>query len=209
MTLDELLALSPVVPVVTIHDADRAVPLAQALLEGGIPVVEVTLRTPASLEAIRRIASAVRGMTVLAGTVCSAAQVEAGLQAGAAGLVSPGLTERLASAGEAAGAAWLPGVATASDILLGLEFGLSRFKLFPAKVSGGIEAVRAFAGPFPELRFCPTGGVDPASAIQYLGLPNVACVGGSWVATDAAIAAGDWTAIRAAARTAAALRAAR
>lgn len=209
MTLDSLLALSPVVPVVTIHDADRAVPLAEALLEGGIPVVEITLRTPASLEAMRRIASSVPGMTVLAGTVCSVAQVDASLQAGAAGLVSPGLTERLAEAVDARGAAWLPGVATASDILRGLEFGLSRFKLFPAKVAGGVEAVRAFAGPFPGLRFCPTGGVDAASAVQYLALPNVACVGGSWVAPDAAVAAGDWAAIRAAARAAAALRAPR
>jgi 2-dehydro-3-deoxyphosphogluconate aldolase / (4S)-4-hydroxy-2-oxoglutarate aldolase len=206
MTLDDILALSPVVPVVTIRDADRAVPLAQALLAGGIPVIEVTLRTPASLEAIRRIASAVRGMTVLAGTVCSPSQVDASLEAGAAGLVSPGLTERLASAVEAAGAAWLPGVATASDILRGLELGRSRFKLFPAKVAGGVAALRAFAGPFPELRFCPTGGVDPASAIQYLGLSNVACVGGSWIAPDAAIAAGDWAAIEAAARAAATLR---
>ena len=206
MTLDDMLALSPVVPVVTIHDEGHAVPLAQALLDGGIPVIEVTLRTQASLEAIRRIASAVRGMTVLAGTVSSAAQVDASLRAGAAGLVSPGLTERLAMAVEAAGAAWLPGVATASDIRRGLELGRSRFKLFPAKVAGGVEALRAFAGPFPDLRFCPTGGVDAASAVQYLALPNVACVGGSWIAPDAAIAAGDWASIRTAARSAAALR---
>jgi 2-dehydro-3-deoxyphosphogluconate aldolase/(4S)-4-hydroxy-2-oxoglutarate aldolase len=202
MTLDELLSLSPVIPVVTIREAERAVPLAEALLEGGIPVIEVTLRTPAALEAISRIAAALPDMAVLAGTVCTAAQVRDSLQAGAAGLVSPGLTERLAAAVDAQGALWLPGVATASDILRGLELGLSRFKLFPASVVGGVEAVRAFAGPFPDLRFCPTGGVDPSSAVRYLALPNVACVGGSWIAPDAAIAAGNWASIRAAARAA-------
>lgn len=206
MTLDELMTLSPVIPVVTLRDAGRAVPLAEALLAGGIPVIEVTLRTPAALEAIACIASSVPGMTVLAGTVCSAAQVRDSLQAGAAGLVSPGLTERLAAAVDAAGAAWLPGVATASDILRGLELGRSRFKLFPASVAGGVAAVRAFAGPFPDLRFCPTGGIDRASAADYLAAPNVACVGGSWIAPDAAIAAGDWASIERAARAAADLR---
>jgi 2-dehydro-3-deoxyphosphogluconate aldolase/(4S)-4-hydroxy-2-oxoglutarate aldolase len=205
MTLDELMTLSPVIPVVTVREAGRAVPLAEALLAGGIPVIEVTLRTPASLEAIARIASSVPGMTVLAGTVCTAAQVRDSLQAGAAGLVSPGLTETLAAAVDAHRAAWLPGVATASDILRGLELGRSRFKLFPASVAGGVAAVRAFAGPFPDIRFCPTGGVDPDSAAAYLALPNVACVGGSWIAADAVIAAGDWEAVRTAARQAAAL----
>ncbi len=205
MTLDELLAISPVIPVVTVHDAARAVPLAEALLDGGVAVIEVTLRTPAALAAIELIASAVPGVTAVAGTVCTPAQARDSLQAGAAGLVSPGLTEGLAAAVARQGTPWLPGVATASDILRGFEYGCSRFKLFPANVAGGAGALRAFAGPFPEVRFCPTGGVTPALAREYLALPNVACVGGSWIASEAAIAAGDWTAIRESAKAAAAL----
>ena len=197
MNVDQLLAISLVVPVVTIRDAGTAVPVARALQDGGVRVIEVTLRTEDSLEAIARIARELPSMTVLAGTVCDAIQVQASLAAGAAGIVSPGLTEALAAAIESAGAAWLPGVATASDILRGLALGLDRFKLFPASVAGGPEALRAFAGPFPGVRFCPTGGIDRASVQRYLELPNVACVGGSWVATDRMIDAGDWSAIRA------------
>ena len=197
MNVDHLLAISPVIPVVTIRDSGTAVPLARALQDGGVRVIEVTLRTEASLEAIARIARELPSMTVLAGTVCHASQVQSSLAAGAAGLVSPGLTEALAAAVDSAGAAWLPGVATASDILRGLALGLDRFKLFPASVAGGPEALRAFAGPFPGVRFCPTGGIDRASVQRYLELPNVACVGGSWVATDRMIEAGDWSAIRA------------
>jgi Entner-Doudoroff aldolase len=197
MNVDQLLAISPVVPVVTIRDAVTAVPVARALQDGGVRVIEITLRTEASLEAIARIARELPSMTVLAGTVCHASQVQSSLAAGAAGLVSPGLTEALAAAVDSAAAAWLPGVATASDILRGLALGLDRFKLFPASVAGGPEALRAFAGPFPGVRFCPTGGIDRASVQRYLELPNVACVGGSWVATDRMIEAGDWSAIRA------------
>lgn len=197
MNVNHMLAISPVVPVVTIRDARTAVPTARALQDGGVGVIEITLRTEASLECIERIARELPSMTVLAGTVCHASQVQASLAAGAAGIVSPGLTEALAAAIEGAGAAWLPGVATASDILRGLALGLDRFKLFPASVAGGPEALRAFAGPFPGVRFCPTGGIDRASVGRYLELSNVSCVGGSWVATEKMIDAGDWAAIRA------------
>ena len=209
MNVDQMLAISPVVPVVTIRDVKTAVPTARVLQDGGVGVIEVTLRTAASLECIERIARELPSMTVLAGTVCNAVQVKASLDAGAAGIVSPGLTETLAAAVESAGATWLPGVATASDILRGLALGLDRFKLFPASVAGGPEALRAFAGPFPGVRFCPTGGIDRASVGRYLELPNVSCVGGSWVATEKMIDAADWAAIRANAEFVATLQASR
>lgn len=207
MNVHQLLSISPVVPVVTMRDPLRAVPAARALQDGGVLVIEVTLRTAASLECIERIARELPAMTVLAGTVCHASQVQASLAAGAKGIVSPGLTEALAAAVETAGAAWLPGVATASDIMRGLALGLDCFKLFPASVAGGPEALRAFAGPFPGVRFCPTGGIDRAAVGRYLELDNVACVGGSWVATEKMIDAGDWSAIRANAELVATLHA--
>ena len=209
MNVHQLLSISPVVPVVTIRDAHQAVPVARALQDGGVRVIEVTLRTGSSLECIERIARELPSMTVLAGTVCHATQVRESLAAGAAGIVSPGLTEAIAKAVDTAGAAWLPGVATASDIMRGLALGLDCFKLFPASIAGGPEALRAFAGPFPGARFCPTGGIDRAAVARYLELGNVACVGGSWVATDKMIDAGDWAAIRANAEFVATLRATR
>ena len=205
MNVDSLLDVSPVIPVVTLRDAQDAIRVTAALREGGVHIIEVTLRTPASLQCIERIAREVSGMIVLAGTVCEPGQVRSALAAGAVGLVSPGLTEKLAEAVAAARISWLPGVATASDILRGLALGYDRFKLFPANVAGGPQALRAFAGPFPGIRFCPTGGIDRDDVRGYLGLPNVACVGGSWVAPDALIAAGDWSAIRANAESVAAL----
>jgi Entner-Doudoroff aldolase len=207
MNVDHMLAISPVVPVVTIRDAGTAVPTARALRDGGVGIIEVTLRTEASLECIERIARELPSMTLLAGTVCHASQVQSVLAAGASGIVSPGLTEDLAAAIASAGAAWLPGVATASDIMRGIALGLDRFKLFPASVAGGPEALRAFAGPFPGVRFCPTGGIDRASVGRYLELPNVSCVGGSWIATEKKIDAGDWSAIRANAELVAAYQA--
>lgn len=205
MQIDRLLSISPVIPVVTIHDPAQAVPLARALLEGEVGIIEVTLRTTAALAAIERIATQVSGITVLAGTVCTESQVRDSLQAGAAAVVSPGITERLADAARTHHAAWLPGVATASDIMRGLEAGLRHFKLFPASVAGGPDALRAFAGPFPGVKFCPTGGIDRASSGRYLELPNVACIGGSWVAPDGLIRAEDWPTIRANAELAASL----
>lgn len=197
MNTDDLLSIAPVIPVVTITDSDRAVPVARALLEGGVGVIEVTLRTESALLSIERITRELPGMTVLAGTVCHPSQVKESLAAGAAAIVSPGLTQSLAAAVEAEGAAWLPGVATASDILRGLALGFERFKLFPASVAGGPGALRAFAGPFPSVRFCPTGGIDRQTVGRYLELANVACVGGSWVATSRQIESGDLAAIAA------------
>lgn len=208
MNVHQLLSISPVVPVVTIRDPLKAVPAARALQDGGVRVIEITLRTEASLGCIERVARELPSMTVLAGTVCHASQVQSSLTAGAAGIVSPGLTEAVAGAVESAGATWLPGVATASDIMRGLALGLDCFKLFPATIAGGPEALRAFAGPFPGVRFCPTGGIDRAAVGRYLELRNVACVGGSWVATEKMIEAGDWAAIRANAEFVATLRAA-
>jgi 2-dehydro-3-deoxyphosphogluconate aldolase/(4S)-4-hydroxy-2-oxoglutarate aldolase len=171
-----------------------------------VRVIEVTLRPDAALLAIEHITRELPAVTVLAGTVCHASQVKESLAAGAAAIVSPGLTDALATAVEVEGAAWLPGVATASDILRGLALGFDRFKLFPASVVGGPAALRAFAGPFPGVRFCPTGGIERESAGRYLELANVACVGGSWVATDKQIGTGDWQGIESNAAYVASLR---
>ena len=203
--VDTLMAIAPVIPVVTLRSVDHAAPLARALLEGGIRIVEVTLRTPAALGSIERMARDFPDLSVLAGTVCNEAQARDAMQAGAAGLVSPGLTYSLAVAVQSARFPWLPGIATASDIMRGMDLGLDRFKLFPATMVGGPAALRAFAGPFPELRFCPTGGIHLETAPDYLALANVACVGGSWIATDALMHAGDWDGIRENARLAAQL----
>lgn len=196
MNIDDVLAVSPVIPVVTFDDPRHAVPAAQALQEGGVNIIEVTLRTGASLECIEHIARELPSMVVLAGTVCNEDHVKQALAAGAHAIVSPGITETLARAVEREGALWLPGVATASDILLGMAVGYERFKLFPASVAGGPEALRAFAGPFPQARFCPTGGIDRGSLGRYLEVANVACVGGSWVATRRLLKDQDWAAIR-------------
>lgn len=206
MNVDSLLAISPVIPVVTIEDARHAVPLAKAMQAGGLGIVEVTLRSHAALHAIERITAEVPGLSVLAGTVCRSAQVTDSLNAGAAGLVSPGLTGHLADAVLAHRAAWLPGVATASEIMRGLELGLRRFKFFPAEAAGGREALLSFAAPFPDVRFCPTGGISVETAPGYLELANVECVGGSWVAPSLLVDAGDWPAIQANARLASGLR---
>jgi len=196
MQIDRVLSISPVIPVVTLHDPAHAVPLARTLLDGEVGIIEVTLRTPAALAAIERIVTHVPAMTVVAGTVCTVQQVRACADAGVAAVVSPGITESLAQSIAEHRVTWLPGVATASDIMRGMEFGLSRFKLFPASIAGGAEALRAFAGPFPQIQFCPTGGIDRSASSRYLELANVACIGGSWVATDALIRAEDWGTIR-------------
>jgi 2-dehydro-3-deoxyphosphogluconate aldolase / (4S)-4-hydroxy-2-oxoglutarate aldolase len=177
MTPDEILDLATVIPVVVIDDADEAVPLAFGLVAAGMPAIEITLRTPAALTAIRNIAAEVPGARVGAGTVLNPGQGEQALDAGATFLVSPGATPALLDAQ----LPLLPGVATASEILALLERDITAAKFFPAEASGGIQALRAFAGPFPEVRFCPTGGIDAPKAPDYLALPNVACVGGSWM----------------------------
>lgn len=202
MTLDDIMALAPVVPVLIIEDVADAVPLARALTQGGLRALEVTLRTPAALEAITAIAGEVEDAVVGAGTVTSATARQAAARAGARFAVSPGL---IPGEGLEGPIPLLPGVATASELMAGLERGFTAFKLFPASVVGGVALLRAFASPFPQAVFCPTGGIDAARAAEYLNEPNVACIGGSWVAPKAAMAARDWGAITALARAAAAL----
>jgi 2-dehydro-3-deoxyphosphogluconate aldolase/(4S)-4-hydroxy-2-oxoglutarate aldolase len=202
MTLDEILARAPVIPVLIIDEVSHAVPLGRALVAGGLSVLEVTLRTPAALACVERMAAEVEGAVVGVGTVLDAAMRQAAAAAGAAFAVSPGLI-----AGEPAEGPLplLPGVATATELMAGLALGYRRFKLFPANVVGGLEALKAFASPFPQAKFCPTGGVNAKNAADYLALPNVVCVGGSWVAPAEAVRAGDWARITGLAREAAAL----
>ncbi|MER6027928.1 bifunctional 4-hydroxy-2-oxoglutarate aldolase/2-dehydro-3-deoxy-phosphogluconate aldolase [Streptomyces sp. NPDC001851] len=200
-----VLELAPVVPVVALSDAGDAVPLARALVAGGLPAIEVTLRTPAALEAIRAITGAVPGAVVGAGTVISPDQVTACVAAGARFLVSPGWTETLLTAMRASGVPFLPGVSTASEVVALLERGVREMKFFPAQAAGGTAFLRSLAGPLPQARFCPTGGIGPATAPEYLSLPNVGCVGGSWMVPADAVAAGDWARIEELARGAARL----
>ena len=190
--LAELLARSPVLPVVTIADAAAAVPLARALRAGGLSVIEVTLRTPAAAEAIARIAGEVEGIVVGAGTILSAREMAAAEQAGAQFAVSPGFSATLSAA---ASLPLLPGVATASEVMAALDAGHALMKFFPAEAGGGTAMLKALAGPFPQASFCPTGGISPFNAPTYLRLPNVVCVGGSWLAPHDLVAAGDWRTI--------------
>jgi 2-dehydro-3-deoxyphosphogluconate aldolase / (4S)-4-hydroxy-2-oxoglutarate aldolase len=206
MSIADFLKLSPVMPVVTLHDAADAVPVAQALVRGGIRVIEITMRTQAALGAMRAVADAVPEMVVGAGTVLNRADLDACIAAGAAFAISPGATAELLAAGKQSPVPYLPAVGTASEIMAGLSAGYTHFKLFPATVVGGVSALKAFAGPFPDIRFCPTGGISESSAPEFLALPNVLCVGGSWIASDARIKAKDWAGIEAAARAAVALK---
>jgi 2-dehydro-3-deoxyphosphogluconate aldolase/(4S)-4-hydroxy-2-oxoglutarate aldolase len=201
-----LLAGTPVVPVLTVEATEIALPLARALVAGGLPVLEITLRTPAALQVIEMIASEVEGAVVGAGTVLTPAQYEAAARAGARFVVSPGATPALLDAAAVSPVPFLPGAATSSEIMTLLERGHSFLKFFPAEPAGGIAYLKALAGPLSEARFCPTGGIDASSAPRYLSLPNVLCVGGSWVAPGDAVAAGDWPRITALAQAAAALR---
>jgi 2-dehydro-3-deoxyphosphogluconate aldolase/(4S)-4-hydroxy-2-oxoglutarate aldolase len=194
MTADELLDLGPVIPVVVLDDADAAVPLARTLVDAGMRAIEITLRTPAALEAIANVAAEVPDAVVGAGTVLSPAQAQDALGAGAQFLVSPGATPALLD--RLAGMPLLAGAVTASEVMALLERGITAAKFFPAESSGGVRALKALAGPFPQMRFCPTGGIDAAKAPDYLALPNVACVGGSWMLPSPAVQAGDWERIR-------------
>ncbi|MET8721680.1 bifunctional 4-hydroxy-2-oxoglutarate aldolase/2-dehydro-3-deoxy-phosphogluconate aldolase [Streptomyces misionensis] len=202
-----VLDLSPVVPVVVLPDASVAVPLARALVAGGLPAIEVTLRTPGALDAIRAIADEVPQAVVGAGTVITVEQVDACVAAGARFLVSPGWTPSLLDAMRASGVPFLPGVSTASEVVALLERGVRDMKFFPARAAGGTEYLRSLAGPLPQARFCPTGGIGPATAPEYLALPNVGCVGGSWMVPADAVAERDWARIEALARGAAGLSA--
>jgi 2-dehydro-3-deoxyphosphogluconate aldolase/(4S)-4-hydroxy-2-oxoglutarate aldolase len=185
MNIDAIMRAAPVIPVIVIEDAAHAVPLAEALVAGGLPVLEVTLRTTAALAAISAMKT-VPGAIVGAGTVTNPRQLDQALAAGAAFVVSPGLTEPLGRAAIASGTPFLPGVATAGDIMRGLDLGLDRFKFFPAMAAGGLPALKALAGPFGDVRFCPTGGIGSDSAAEWLAFDPVLCVGGSWVAPKGA-----------------------
>jgi 2-dehydro-3-deoxyphosphogluconate aldolase/(4S)-4-hydroxy-2-oxoglutarate aldolase len=180
MKIGDIMRLSPVIPVLTIEEAAWAAPIAKALVAGGIRTLEVTLRTPAALDAIAEMAK-VEGAVVGAGTVLNPADLAASLAAGARFIVSPGLTQPLAKAANTAGIPFLPGVANAGDIMRGLDLGLGHFKFFPAEAAGGRPALASLAAPFHQVRFCPTGGITAASAGDWLAMASVLCVGGSWL----------------------------
>ena len=204
-SIAEILKLSPVIPVLTIETADAAVPLARALLAGGLRVLEVTLRTEAALTAIAAIVREIPEAVVGAGTVLNADDYKRACDIGVRFIVSPGLTDQLRDIARKHSVPLLPGVVTASEIMRGLDAGLSHFKFFPAESSGGAAAVKAFAGPFAQVRFCPTGGVTLDNARDYLALKNVACVGGTWLAPKHLVDNKDWAAITELASDAAAL----
>lgn len=201
---EEICRLAPVIPVLVINDAAIAAPLAKALIAGGLPVLEVTLRTPAALDVIREMAQ-VDGGVVGAGTLLSAADVTSAKAAGATFGVSPGATDTLLQACETTDLPLLPGAATASEAMRLLERGYSVQKFFPAEANGGVKALKAIGAPIPQVRFCPTGGISPANALDYLSLSNTLCVGGSWVAPNDLIASKDWAGITELAKAAAAL----
>ncbi|ASJ90503.1 2-dehydro-3-deoxyphosphogluconate aldolase [Porphyrobacter sp. CACIAM 03H1] len=185
MNIDAIMRTAPVIPVIVIEDEAHAVPLAEALVAGGLRVLEVTLRTPAALGAIRAMKE-VAGAIVGAGTVTNPRELDAALEAGSEFIVSPGLTEPLGKAAIAAGVPFLPGIANAGDIMRGLDLGLDRFKFFPAMAAGGLPALKALAAPFGQCRFCPTGGISLENAPEWLAFDPVLCVGGSWVSPKGA-----------------------
>jgi 2-dehydro-3-deoxyphosphogluconate aldolase/(4S)-4-hydroxy-2-oxoglutarate aldolase len=181
MAFEDELKRTRIVPVIVIKDAAQAVPLARALVAGGLNILEITLRTPDALDAIKAIAAEVKDAIVGAGTVINGELLNKAVDAGSRFIVSPGLTEDVANTARARAVPLLAGVASASDIMRGLALGLSSFKFFPAETSGGAPAIKALGGPFPQVRFCPTGGVSPKNLSSYLSLPNVICAGGSWM----------------------------
>ena len=207
MTIDELLSLGPVIPVIVIEDARQAAPLAKALVEGGVRVLEITLRTEAALEAIERAAREVPDAIVGVGTITEPKQFGAARRAGAQFAVTPGLTQDLAWAARENRLPLLPGVMTPSEVISATAAGFDALKLFPARQAGGVDMLKALAGPFPQVKFCPTGGITADTAREYLALPNVACVGGSWLTPADAIQRQDWASITTLARQAAELRA--
>jgi 2-dehydro-3-deoxyphosphogluconate aldolase/(4S)-4-hydroxy-2-oxoglutarate aldolase len=194
-TPEEIFAAGPVVPVLVINDVEKAVPLAKALMEGGIKVLEVTLRTPAAIDVIKRIADEVPDSLIGAGTVTNAQQLKAVVEAGAKFAISPGMTADLLKAGMDAEIPLIPGISSTSDLMKGKDAGYTHMKFFPAEASGGVKAIKSISGPFPDVTFCPTGGIGPNNYNDYLALNNVKCVGGSWLAPDDAIESGDWARI--------------
>ncbi|HYD59253.1 MAG TPA: bifunctional 4-hydroxy-2-oxoglutarate aldolase/2-dehydro-3-deoxy-phosphogluconate aldolase [Noviherbaspirillum sp.] len=208
MTLLDIMRTSPVIPVIAIDNIEHAVPLAKALVEGGIRVLEVTLRTEHGIPAIRAIAKEVPGAIVGVGTLTQPDELAAARDAGAVFGVSPGLTPSLVDAARLSGLPLLPGVMTPSEVMAAREAGFRQLKLFPAVPAGGVGMLNAIAGPLPDVTFCPTGGISQETAVQFLACKNVACVGGSWLTPKDALKAGDWARITELARAAAALRAA-
>ncbi|XXQ67899.1 bifunctional 4-hydroxy-2-oxoglutarate aldolase/2-dehydro-3-deoxy-phosphogluconate aldolase [Neisseriaceae bacterium B1] len=207
MNAREILTAGAVVPVIAIDDIDSAVDLAHALVEGGIPTLEITLRTEYGLKAIEKIAKEVKGAIVGAGTVINGEQLKAVEDAGAVFAISPGFNVKLAHAAERSGISVIPGIATPGELMLALEHGIDTCKLFPAEVVGGKAMLKALHGPFPQVKFCPTGGISLETAPDYLKLPNVLCVGGSWLTPKDVVAKRDWQTIERLAKEAAALRA--
>lgn len=190
-----MLAACPLVPVITIHHPDHAVPLGRALVQGGIRILEVTLRSEYGLDAIRQLRKALPDVWVGAGTVTQISQYREAEAAGAQFVITPGVTESLLAHGLNAQAPLLPGISTISEMMMGYAMGYREFKFFPAEVSGGIKALRAFAGPFADVSFCPTGGIRRETAKDYLALDNVLAVGGTWLTPEDKIEAGDWNAV--------------
>jgi 2-dehydro-3-deoxyphosphogluconate aldolase/(4S)-4-hydroxy-2-oxoglutarate aldolase len=207
LSIREIMRLAPVIPVLTVTRLEHAVPLARALVAGGLPVLEVTLRTPVGLAAIEAMRGQVPDAIVGVGTLTDPDEFAAAARAGAQFGVSPAFTDELAKAARGVGYPYLPGVMTPSELIAARQAGFSALKLFPAEPAGGVGLLKALAGPFPDVVFCPTGGITRQSAPTYLALPNVPCVGGSWVAPADRMAAGDWAGVEALARDAAALRA--
>lgn len=191
-TANEVMTATPVVPVIVVDNVEEAVGLGKALVAGGVPVLEVTLRTAAALDAITALRKEVPDAIVGAGTVCNREQYIRAVEAGSQFIISPGATDDLLKVGKEYDIPYLPAVATISDLLKGMEYGYTHFKFFPAEVNGGIKALKAFGGPLPDIRFCPTGGIGENNFRDYLALPNVLCVGGSWIAPKELVKAGKW-----------------
>jgi len=192
ISAEDIFSQGPVVPVLVIKKLEHAVPLAKALLAGGIKVLEVTLRTPVAVEAIAKIAEEVPDAIVGAGTITNQEQLQQVIDAGAKFAISPGMTRELLEAGNNGPIPLIPGISSTSDLMKGLDQGYSHFKFFPAEASGGVKAIKSISGPFPNVVFCPTGGITPDTYNNYLAVPNVRCVGGSWLAPDDALEQGDW-----------------
>jgi 2-dehydro-3-deoxyphosphogluconate aldolase/(4S)-4-hydroxy-2-oxoglutarate aldolase len=192
MTPEEIFSQGPVVPVLVIKDVAHAVPLAKALIAGGIRVLEVTLRTEAALEVIAKIAKEVPEAIIGAGTVTNRAQLQQVIDAGAKFAISPGMTSDLLKAGNEGNIALIPGISSISELMTAVDHGYTHLKFFPAEASGGVKALKAIGGPFPDIKFCPTGGISPSNYNDYLALPSVRCAGGSWLAPEDAMINGDW-----------------
>ncbi|MDF2784325.1 MAG: keto-deoxy-phosphogluconate aldolase [Pantoea eucrina] len=202
ISAEQVLSTGPVVPVIVVNQPEHAVPMAKALVAGGIRVLEVTLRTPVAMDALRAIIREVPEAIVGAGTVINTQQLKEVTDAGAQFVISPGLTESLLRAATEGPVPLIPGISTVSELMMGMDHGLREFKFFPAEANGGVRALSALAGPFPQVRFCPTGGISPANYRDYLALKSVLCIGGSWLVPDDALQQGDWARITQLARDA-------